>query len=137
MAHGASRRQRDPLRVLVVEGDPYLRRLLRRALDQDRRFTAVDEASDVTAAMVCPPGFGVALIDLDLAGLDGRGVIAALHHRNPSPAVVVLSVSGVPYLRYAAAAEGADDFLVRPDDLPRLADRIAEAAAGRGVRSPA
>lgn len=123
--------------MLVVEANPQLRKLLRRALDQDRRFAAVDEAGDLEAAFATPAGFRVALIDLDLAGLDGQGVIAALHDRSPSPAVVVLSVTGVPYLRYAAAIEGADDFLVRPDDLPCLADRIAQAAARRDLKPPA
>lgn len=123
--------------MLVVEANPHVRRLLRRTLDQDRRFARVDEAGDVAAAFAAPPGFGVALIDLDLAGLDGGGVIATLHDRDPSPAVVVLSVSGVPYLRYAAAVEGADDFLVRPDDLPCLNDRIAQAAARRALDRPA
>jgi len=123
--------------VLVIEANPQVRKLLRRTLDQDRRFATVDEAGDLAAAFASVAGFRVALIDLDLAGLDGRGVIAALHDRNPSPAVVVLSVTGVPYLRYAAAVEGADDFLVRPDDLPQLTDRIAQAAARRAPQRPA
>jgi CheY-like chemotaxis protein len=137
MEQGRSHQQKESLPVLVVEANPHVRTLLRRALDRDGRFTPVDEVGDVRAALSCPPGFRVALLDLDLAGLDGRGVIAALHDRQPSPAVVVLSSTDVPYLRYAATVEGADDFLVRPVDLPRLGDRIEEAAARRALKSPA
>lgn len=134
MGCGRPPRQGDPLGVLVVEANPHVRVLLRRALDQDGRFGPVNEAKDLRAALAYPAGFRAALINLDLAGLDGGGVIAALHERDPSPAVVVLSLIGVPYLRYAAAAEGADDFLVRPEDLPWLGDRIVQAAARRAVR---
>jgi DNA-binding NarL/FixJ family response regulator len=137
MACGWLPRQGDPLGVLVVEANPHVRMLLRRALDQDGRFGPVEEAGDPGAALACPAGVGVVLINIDLAGLGSQGLIAALHKRDPSPAVVVLSLTGVPYLRYAAVVEGADDFLVRPEDLPWLADRIAQAATRRALRWPA
>jgi DNA-binding NarL/FixJ family response regulator len=116
------------LRVLVVEGDRHLRSLLRWVLDDDGRFRVVGEAADARTAVSWTRPFDLALVDLQLSGLDGSGVISSLHERTPAPVVVVLSVSGVPYLRYAARAQGADGFVVRPDDLDDIGDRLRDLA---------
>lgn len=112
------------IKVLVVEGDRHLRSVLRWVLGEDGRFAVVGEAGDPHHAVSWPEPYDVALVEIGLSGIDGTGLIGELHGRAPAPLVVVLSPSGVPYLRHAAAAEGADGFLVRPADIDALGERL-------------
>jgi DNA-binding NarL/FixJ family response regulator len=119
----------DRIRVLVVESDARLRALLCSVLDHDQRFDVVGQASSEEEAVTSAARFDVALVDLRLSGLGGMGTLGRLTLRDPVPAVVVLAETGAIYLRHAAAEEGAVGYLVRPDDLKHLGDRLAELLA--------
>ncbi len=116
----------DRVRVLIVETNTRLRSVLCWLLDNDQRFCVVGQASSEDQALACDAPFDVALIDLRLSGLGGLNVIGRLLQRDPIPLVVVLAGTGAVYLRHAAAQEGASGYLVRPDDLEHLGDRLAE-----------
>lgn len=113
-----------PIRVLVAESDPHLGTLLCWIFRQDKRFAVAGHVSTGDQAVACDAPFDLALVDLRISGLGGLGTIARLHHRVPVPAVVVLADTDPVYLRHAAAAEGAIGFLVIPNDLDHLTNRI-------------
>ncbi len=121
--------RRARIRVLVAESNPHLRSVLSWSLAQDARFQVVAEVSDGDEAASCTADFDVALLDLSISGLGGPGTLARLQQRRPAPAVVLISGTDAVYLRHAAAAEGAADFLVRPLEPPVLADRLVTAVA--------
>lgn len=121
------------IRVLLVGSDERVRSLLRWVLGEDGGFAVVGETADEHDAVGWPEPYDVALIEIGLSGLEGTGLLAALHRREPPPAVVVLSPSGAPYLRDAAAAQGAEGFLVGSEDAGCLADGL-RAAIGAGGR---
>jgi two-component system OmpR family response regulator len=125
----------EPIRVLVAESDANIRSVLSWALSHDDRFTVVATVADGDAALTCKQNFDVALVDLGIHGRGGFGTIANLHQRVPAPAVVVLSSVDAVYLRHAAAAEGAVDFVVIADGLDHLGDRLQ--TAGRRSRTAA
>lgn len=114
------------IRVLVAESDARLRSVLCWHLDDDERFCVVAQASTEDQAAACKVPFDAALVDLRLSGLGGLNVIGRLLQRDPNPLVVILAETGAVYLRHAAAQEGAIGYLVRPDDLEHLGDRLAE-----------
>jgi DNA-binding NarL/FixJ family response regulator len=114
------------VRVLVAESDARLRSVLCSVLDHDQRFQVVGQASTGDEAVACAAPFDLALVDLRISGLGGMGTIGRLCRRDPLPAVVVLSETGAIYLRHAAAEEGAVGYLIRPDDLQQLGDRLTE-----------
>jgi two-component system OmpR family response regulator len=122
---------RSPIRVLVVESDAHLATVLCWILSHDERFRVVAQARDGQAAVACPADFDVALVDLRISGLGGLGTIARLHERRPCRAIVVLADTDAVYLRHAAAAEGADGYLVKPSDLEKLGDRLADVVKAR------
>jgi CheY-like chemotaxis protein len=124
---------RPPIRVMVAESNRELRTVISWVLAHDGRFRVVAEASDGESAAACDSVFDVALVDLAISGLGSVGMVARLHDRRPAPAIVLLAHTGAIYLRHAAAAEGAVDFLVKPDELSELADRLATAS---GLVSP-
>lgn len=110
------------LRVVVAEPDRHLRSMLSWLVDDDPRLLLVGAHRSGAEAAAAEP-FDLALLDLATSGL-GEGVLPALRQRAPAPTIVVVSPADVPYLRHAAAFEGAAGFLVRPGDLERLGDRL-------------
>ncbi len=110
-------------RVLVVEDDPAIARLLRRSLTD--RGDAVDVASDgasgLTIAMRDKPD--VVLLDLGLPDLDGREVLKMLRAVSQVPVIVVTAQDDDRTVVQALDA-GADDYLVKPFGSEQLAARI-------------
>lgn len=122
--------RREPIRVGIVEDDPMMRRLLRRALEHDGRFAVVSEAGDGAEAIELAElvELDLLLVDLDLPGVDGLGVIDALKQSRHRPrAVVVLTGVRDETLRRAAVVGGADAWIVKGGDPLRLLDEIADA----------
>lgn len=79
----------------------------------------------------------VALLDVQMPGIDGLTAAAALHERLPSCRVIMLTTFGRPgYLRRALEA-GAVGFLVKDAAPERLVDAIRRVAAGMRVVDPA
>ncbi len=81
-------------------------------------------------------GAGVALVDVEMPGLDGLAATAALHTAVPSCRVLILTTFGRPgYLRRAMEA-GALGFMVKDAPPEQLADAIRRVASGERVVDP-
>jgi two-component system response regulator DesR len=79
----------------------------------------------------------VALLDVEMPGLDGIAATAALRAALPSCKVLVVTTFGRPgYLRRAMEA-GASGFLVKDAPAEQLADAIRRVHAGLRVVDPA
>ena len=89
----------------------------------------------VGAAIVARPD--VALLDIEMPGLDGLDAAAQLRERLPSCRVLILTTFGRPgYLRRAMQS-GAVGFLVKEAPAAQLAVAIRRAVAGERVVDPA
>jgi two-component system response regulator DesR len=78
----------------------------------------------------------VALLDVEMPGLDGIAATAALRAALPSCKVLVVTTFGRPgYLRRAMAA-GASGFVVKDTPARQLADAVRRVAAGLRVVDP-
>jgi two-component system response regulator DesR len=78
----------------------------------------------------------VALVDVEMPGLDGLAATAALHTALPSCRVLILTTFGRPgYLRRAMEA-GALGFMVKDAPPEQLADAIRRVASGERVVDP-
>jgi DNA-binding response OmpR family regulator len=64
--------------------------------------------------------FDAVLLDLKMPGLDGLSVLERLTGLNPRPIVFVLTALGDEAIARKAAALGAQEFFVKPCDLPTL-----------------
>jgi two-component system response regulator DesR len=79
----------------------------------------------------------VALLDVEMPGLDGIAAAAALRAAVPSCRILVVTTFGRPgYLRRAMAA-GASGFVVKDTPARQLADAVRRVAAGLRVVDPA
>lgn len=119
--------QSDRVRLIVASTDQRLRKLVCSTLSRDRRLEIVAQVGDGGAVLTYAEDFDVAVVDVSISGLGILGVMSGLSRRSARPVVVVVSRTDAIYLRHACLAEGASEYLVVPDDLAQLPDRVARA----------
>lgn len=115
-----------PVRVLVVDDEPQIRRFLRVSLGgqgyQVSEAVRGEEAITLTAS-VQPD---VVILDLGLPDMDGLDVIRRIREWSQVP-IVVLSVREREEEKVAALDNGADDYLTKPFGMAELLARIRAA----------
>lgn len=118
-------------RILVVDDEPPIRRLLKTALAA--QSWRVEEAADRPTALDFLRRNVVELIvlDLGLPGLDGLDVIRRLRESGNLTPIVVLSSRGDEKGKVAALDLGADDYVTKPFGVEELAARIRAALRHR------
>jgi two-component system, OmpR family, response regulator MprA len=128
-------------RVLVVDDDPPLRRMLARTLTAEgfSVSVAVDGGSALAEAERAAPD--VIVLDVAMAGLDGLAVARRLRSKgNATPILMLTARDAVPD-RVAGLEAGADDYLVKPFAVQELIARLRALVRrggdglGAGVRS--
>ncbi|PZR55010.1 DNA-binding response regulator [Xylanimonas oleitrophica] len=121
-------------RVLVVDDDPMVRRLLTTVLTA-QGITVVGEASDgdEVPAQVAAHRPDVVLMDLHMRRVGGIAAIEALHRTPHPPAVVALTSFGTDETVLAAVRAGAQGFLGKDDDPEQIAAHVRAVADGAGA----
>jgi type II secretory ATPase GspE/PulE/Tfp pilus assembly ATPase PilB-like protein/ActR/RegA family two-component response regulator len=122
-------------KVLLVDDEDMLRKVMKDLLERDGYH--VVEARDGVEALDQVDRYGpdIIVLDLNLPGLDGYGVLSHLRSR-PATAdipVVVLTARGDEENEVRVFEHGADDFLSKPFRARALSARLA-AVLGRGRR---
>ena len=119
-----------PAKVLVVDDDAAIRRLLRNTLA--RAEYAVAEAGTARDALRLMPieRPDAVLLDLGLPDRDGLGVIPLL--RTGEAVVLVVSAREAVEEKVSALDLGADDFVTKPFDTDELLARLRVALRHRG-----
>ena len=112
------------MRILVVEDEPRLARLLRQTLVEDGH--AVDLAADGEEALdwstTCP--HDAIILDVLLPGIDGLEVCRRLRHARVQTPILLLTARDAVVHRVAGLDAGADDYLVKPFAFAELAARL-------------
>jgi two-component system response regulator DesR len=126
------------VRVLLADDQALVRGALAALLSLEDDVDVVAEVSRgdevVAAAQMCRPD--VAVLDVEMPGLDGIAATEALRGALPECRVLVVTTFGRPgYLRRAMAA-GASGFMVKDAPAGQLADAIRRVAAGLRVVDP-
>jgi two-component system KDP operon response regulator KdpE len=120
-----------PLRILVVDDEPAIRRLLRTT------FTAhgyeIEEAEDVASALrlVRLGDPDLIVLDLGLPGQDGIELIRTLREAAIMIPIVVLSSRNDEAGKVRALDMGADDYVSKPFGMEELVARIRAALRHR------
>lgn len=126
----------NSIRVLVVDDDLHIRRLLQSTLSRGRYETA--EATTAAealeqAAKLRPDAI---LLDLGLPDRDGLEIIHLLRRQSSVP-ILVISARDATDQKVAALDLGADDYVTKPFDsdevLARLRASLRNKLAGQGV----
>jgi two-component system response regulator DesR len=127
------------IRILLAEDQGMVRGALKVLLDLEPDLDVVAEASrgDQVQSLARRHAPDVALLDIEMPGLDGLAAAAALRAALPDCKVLILTTFGRPgYLRRAMEA-GASGFLVKDGPAEDLAAAIRRAVAGERVIDPA
>jgi len=119
-------------KVLLVDDEDSLRKVMKDLLERDGYL--VTEARDGVQALdqVDRVGPDIIVLDLNLPGLDGYGVLSHLRSRpaTASIPVIVLTAKGDEDNEVRVFELGADDFLTKPFRARALSARL-EAVLGR------
>lgn len=121
------------MRILLVEDDALLRRSLAQALRESGYAVDLAESGDVGLYKAENTDYDAIVLDVMLPELDGWAVLARLRKRKPTPVMMLTARDAGPD-RVRGLDAGADDYLVKPFDLPELMARlraIIRRAAGR------
>ena len=120
------------LRLLLVEDDPTVAEVLA-ALLRAQGHEVVHALHGLAAlSEVASSRFDLALLDLDLPGLDGLALARALRAQGFAQALVAVTARADGEAEPAAYAAGFDGFLRKPATGAMLAAAIADAVSKRG-----
>jgi two-component system, NarL family, response regulator DesR len=128
----------SPIRLLLADDQALVRGALAALLELEPDLEVVAEVGrgDDVVAEARRTRPDVALLDVEMPGLDGISATAALRAALPSCRVLVVTTFGRPgYLRRAMAA-GASGFVVKDTPARQLADAVRRVAAGLRVVDP-
>ena len=120
-------------RVLVIDDEPNVRRMVRIALEADGY--QVDEASDGASGVELygdGSRFDVVLLDQKMPGMDGIQTLREIRRRKSDAPVVMATAYGSLELAVDALRAGATDFLKKPLT-PDLLRGAMLAALGKGT----
>ncbi len=129
-------------RILVVDDDPSVRRLLRRCLEQEG-YSVTEAASGAEAiGRLATDTFHLVTLDLNLPDGDGFAVGREIRLRSQVP-IIMVTGKGDPIDRVAGLELGADDYVTKPFHLREMLARVravlrrAGPAAGASPRADA
>jgi two-component system response regulator MprA len=111
-------------RVLVVDDDPPLRRMLARTLSAEGFEVTV--AADGGAALmeVQRSAPDVIVLDVAMPAIDGLSVCRRLRGKGLPTPILMLTARDAVADRVAGLQAGADDYLVKPFAVPELVARL-------------
>ena len=123
------------VRVLVVEDDDDARALLVRMLELDGMSVSSVRTAAEARRSIEQSLPAVALIDLELPGEDGLGLVESLRRSYPAMGCIIVSGRAEEASRVLGLRLGADDYVVKPFSSAELVARID--ALVRRTRAPA
>ena len=112
------------MRILLVEDDAAIARLVRRGLEQDH--FQVDVAGDGKAGydLALERGYGLIVLDLMLPKMDGLQVCEELRANRCTTPILMLTARDAIEDRVRGLEIGADDYLPKPFEFPELLARV-------------
>jgi two-component system response regulator DesR len=127
-----------PIRLLLADDQALVRGALSALLGLERDLEVVAEVSsgDQVVAAVRQHRPDVALLDVEMPGLDGIEATAALLKEFPDVRVLIVTTFGRPGFLRRAMQAGASGFVVKDTPAAQLADAVRRVHAGLRVVDP-
>ncbi len=127
------------IKLLLADDQTMIRSALATLLELEEDFEVVAQVGrgDEVVQAARDSGAEVALLDIEMPGMDGLAAAAAMHQQLPACQLIILTSFGRPgYLRRAMEA-GASGFVVKDAPAEQLADAVRRVARGERVVDPA
>jgi two-component system KDP operon response regulator KdpE len=114
------------LKVLVVDDEPPIRKLLRMGL-ATANYQVLDAPNGKTALAQLAENPDLVILDLGLPDMDGHELLRTIRSRNENVPIVVLSSRGDEAGKVRALDLGADDYVTKPFGMDELLARLRAA----------
>jgi DNA-binding NtrC family response regulator len=126
-----------PLRILLVDDDPAVRRSLSGTLTEEGHDVRASDNAEDALGQLTDYAPELVLSDIRMPGLDGVELLARIKERAPSIDVILMTAYDDMPTVVRAMREGAFDFLVKPLQLNELQAVLGRALADRRAREHA
>ena len=123
------------MRILVVEDDPMLARLVERALVDDGHTVDVSQNAEDGRRFALANDYDVVLLDLELPDRNGLDVVRAMRREGRTTPVLIMTGHDDDEHVVRGLDAGADDYILKPVSNDVLKARI-RAAVRRGGGGP-
>jgi two-component system KDP operon response regulator KdpE len=120
----------NPLRVLVVDDEPAIRRFLRTSLRAEG-YDPVEAETGEAALAALRGRVDIVVLDLGLPGISGLDVIRRLREQGSIVPIIVLTSRTDEAGKVEALDLGADDYVTKPFGVDELLARIRAALRHR------
>jgi DNA-binding NarL/FixJ family response regulator len=129
---------RTPIRVAVADDHPVVRDGLVAMLETQADLTIVGQAAtgSEALALVRASRPDVLLLDLEMPGLDGVGVLRGLHGAGVPTRVIIFTVFDTDERIIAAVEAGAAGYLLKGAPREEVFAAVRAVAAGRSLLAP-
>ena len=115
-----------PLKVLVVDDEPPIRKLLRMGL-ATQSYQILEAPNGKTALELMSEQPDLVILDLGLPDIAGHELLRQIRSKNESVPIVVLSSRGDEAGKVQALDLGADDYVTKPFGMDELLARMRAA----------
>ena len=132
-----------PVRILVVDADPGMQRIISEYLEKHNMDVAVAASRRDMARLLTDTKFNLIILDLRLGPEDGLDLLRELRMQGDVPVIITTGHRRDEVDRVVGLELGADDYLTKPFSLRELLARIRvvlrrlEAAPVETARDPA
>lgn len=111
------------MRILVVDDEPQITRVLRTSLQSNGHEVTVAQDGLEAFSLFAKEQPDLVIADLAMPGMDGIELTRAIRKLSQAP-IIVLSVRGNDISKVAALDEGADDYITKPFSIQELLARV-------------
>jgi two-component system KDP operon response regulator KdpE len=115
-----------PLKILVIDDEPPIRKLLRMGLGT-QGYDILEASNGKTALELLSENPALIILDLGLPDIQGHDLLQMIRGRNDSVPIVVLSSRSDETGKVQALDLGADDYLTKPFGMDELLARMRAA----------
>jgi two-component system KDP operon response regulator KdpE len=115
-----------PLKVLVVDDEPPIRKLLRMGLST-QGYEILEAPNGKTSLELLAQKPDIVILDLGLPDMQGLELLRMMRARNEAVPIVVLSSRGDEVGKVQALDLGADDYITKPFGVDELLARMRAA----------
>jgi two-component system, OmpR family, KDP operon response regulator KdpE len=116
----------SPIKVLVIDDEPPIRKLLRTGLST-QGYEILEAPSGKAALELLAQSPALIILDLGLPDIQGLDLLRTIRSRNDSVPIVVLSSRGDEAGKVQALDLGADDYVTKPFGMDELLARMRAA----------
>jgi DNA-binding response OmpR family regulator len=112
------------MRLLVVEDEPKMARMLQRGLAEEGHQVDVCATGESALQQALDVPYDAVVLDWGLPDMDGVSVLRTWRQRGLSTPVLLLTARGSTGEKVTGLRAGADDYLVKPFDFDELLARL-------------